>query len=48
MYSLVEWASFVIMTDYALPMSDEAERFLESLHDAADGCPDSVGCAPIL
>lgn len=39
--SLEEWASFVIMAEYEFPdeRSDEAEGFLRSLHDAANGWP---------
>jgi hypothetical protein len=43
--SLEPWASFVLMAEYEFPeeRDEEAERFLESLHDAANGWPVSPG-----
>ena len=43
--SLEEWASFVIMADYDFPeeRGDDAERFLNGLHDIANGWPPSPG-----
>ena len=43
--TLEEWASFVIMADYDFPeeRGDDAERFLNGLHDIANGWPPSPG-----
>jgi hypothetical protein len=39
--TLEEWASFVVMADYEFPedRGNDAERFLEALHDAANEWP---------